>query len=427
MRVQDLKDPGLAASVGRFQAHRERIETAFENARSGRIQDAEEGARLSKFAARERMHQRAEARAGVRAILAPPGLGQERVLGAGNDILSIEFLEAGLIASEAVGMLTVEGMDFGTGFLIGNGMVMTNHHVVATPDQAAGSELELDREDNRIGSAKPSETFDLDPGRFFMTDEALDFTIVAVAERSRAGRPLAQFGYHPLIAQEGKIRIGDPVNIIQHPSGGMKSVVLHDSRFLFLENGGELDPYCWYTSDTQPGSSGSPVFNNRWEVVALHHRSIPKTNDKGELVDLQGRPIPRVRGQDEPAAAVWIANEGIRASRLVKAIESAQIAPEYVPERNTLLDLWAQNKIRGQGAEAGRRDPSGSSAAPPKAPASGAESASVSASASASEPAPAAGPAPMSTKAAPDRTVALGAAALPGYPPVVVTIRIGGA
>ena len=26
-----------------------------------------------------------------------------------------------------------------------------------------------------------------------------------------------------------------------------------------------------YLADTLPGSSGSPVLNNRWEVVALHH------------------------------------------------------------------------------------------------------------------------------------------------------------
>jgi len=26
-----------------------------------------------------------------------------------------------------------------------------------------------------------------------------------------------------------------------------------------------------YTTDTLPGSSGSPVFNDAWEVIALHH------------------------------------------------------------------------------------------------------------------------------------------------------------
>ncbi len=356
MNYQDLKNPDLVETVRRFEGYRERIEQAFAQARGGRVQDAEDPARLKSFAARERMHRRAEARAGARAILAP-GVGQERLLGAGNDILSIEFLEAGLIASSAVGMLTVQGMDFGTGFLIGNGLLMTNHHVIGSADQAQGSELELNREDNRIGIAKQAETFDLVPERFFMTDRDHDFTIVAVAERSSMGRPLSEFGYHPIIAQEGKIRIGDPVNIVQHPGGGMKSVVLHDSRFLYLENGGEVDCYCWYTSDTQPGSSGAPVFNNRWEVVALHHKSIPKTNDQGELVDRQGRPIPKRRGEDELASAVWVANEGIRASRLARAIATLPIAPEHEDERQRLLALWGQGKVRVPDLESGRETP----------------------------------------------------------------------
>jgi hypothetical protein len=42
--------------------------------------------------------------------------------------------------------------------------------------------------------------------------------------------------------------------------------------------------YLQYTTDTLPGSSGSPVFNDDWEVVALHHGGGHlKTNDKGDI------------------------------------------------------------------------------------------------------------------------------------------------
>jgi V8-like Glu-specific endopeptidase len=31
------------------------------------------------------------------------------------------------------------------------------------------------------------------------------------------------------------------------------------------------DKIVQYLTDTEPGSSGSPVFNSQWQVVALHH------------------------------------------------------------------------------------------------------------------------------------------------------------
>ncbi len=42
------------------------------------------------------------------------------------------------------------------------------------------------------------------------------------------------------------------------------------------------------TTDTAPGSSGSPVFNDQWEVVALHHMGVPKRNEHGDLLTLEG-------------------------------------------------------------------------------------------------------------------------------------------
>jgi endonuclease G len=34
-----------------------------------------------------------------------------------------------------------------------------------------------------------------------------------------------------------------------------------------------------YVADTMDGSSGSPVFNQNWEVVALHHSGAPHPPD----------------------------------------------------------------------------------------------------------------------------------------------------
>jgi endonuclease G, mitochondrial len=348
MRPIDLKDPGMQASIDRYRQHQAKITKALDPATLGQPEKLELPERIEQFAARERRIIRDEMRQGVRGVKAL-NVGEERALGETNDLLSIEFFEQGLIAARAVGMLTVAGSEFGTGFLVGRRILMTNHHVIRDPESAESCELELDREDNRFGEAKQSEVFDLEPKRFFLTQPGLDFTLVAVSAQSHNGRPIDAFGFHPIIAQQGKIRISDPVNIVSHPKGGMKCVVVHDSRLLYLEDGGAIDDYCWYSSDTEEGSSGAPVFNNRWEVVALHHRSIPKTNAKGQYVDRNGRAIAKDKADD--SNLVWIANEGIRASRLVRAIESAPLDPGYETERGGLLDLWSSAKSGSVGVE----------------------------------------------------------------------------
>ena len=38
-----------------------------------------------------------------------------------------------------------------------------------------------------------------------------------------------------------------------------------------------------YSTDTMPGSSGSPVFNDLWQVIALHHAGGDlQSNDQGD-------------------------------------------------------------------------------------------------------------------------------------------------
>ncbi len=361
MTVRELSDAVLRASIERFLGHRRQIVAAFERARQGRFASVEPPERVRRFLARERAHGRAAAdrlaggrprgdgpseRGGDRRPVGRPPRRRspagrlERVFG-GDDLLSIEFLEEGLLAARPVGLITVADCGFGTGFLVGNGLLLTNQHVLPDPDAARASVFALDYETNRIGAPKPVEQYRFAPERFFHADAACDFALVALEERSEQGRPLAEFGYHPLIADQGKIVIGRPVNLIQHPGGRHKSIVVHDSRLMFLCDGGELDRYCWYSSDTEPGSSGSPVFNNHWEVVALHHKAIPKVNARGQLVDRRNRPLSARRAACEPEALAWAANEGIRVSRIVAALREARLPDPLAAQRDALLALWA--------------------------------------------------------------------------------------
>ena len=56
--------------------------------------------------------------------------------------------------------------------------------------------------------------------------------------------------------------------VVGHPRGGGLQVALHDSRLIDVDDDERL---LHYRTPTDPGSSGSPVFNEAWEVMGLHH------------------------------------------------------------------------------------------------------------------------------------------------------------
>jgi endonuclease G len=257
----------------------------------------------------------------------------ERVLGLTRDFLASEFLELGLIASRAVGRVVTElgggRRGLGTGFLVSPHLMLTNHHVLPSADEAQRSVLELDYQRGPAGGALPVQRFRLEPGRFFLNDRALDFALVAVAGSTEQGRLLAEYGWCPLVADEGKLVTGEPANVVQHPQGRMKQIVLRDNLVMSL-----LEPMAHYRADTEPGSSGSPVFNDQWEVVALHHSGVPKTDTAGNLLDVDGNVWRR---GDDPSRLAWVANEGIRVSRLVSFLRQAQVPDAGRPLLEALL------------------------------------------------------------------------------------------
>ena len=80
----------------------------------------------------------------------------------------------------------------------------------------------------------------------------------------------------------------------------MKQVVIRENRLLDLPDNLEtFDRVAHYEADTEPGSSGAPVFSDLWEVVALHHSGVPKTDPQGRFLDVDGHIWKR--GRSTPA------------------------------------------------------------------------------------------------------------------------------
>ncbi len=234
--------------------------------------------------------------------------GFERVIGE-SDLLSVNFFDKGKRAAAAVCRIHVPepgGSEwFGTGFLVGPRLMMTNHHVLGSMAEANQANAEFGYEHDADGALHVPQRFKLAPSEIFFTDSGLDVTLVAVVPLSDNSVPIERYGRLPLIPLSGKALHGENVTIIQHPGGAPKQIAIRASQIIEFGKddiipGLDAERFIHYTTDTEPGSSGSPVLNDQWQVVALHHKAVPA-------------PLPP---DGQPVEEVWIANEGVRVSAI---------------------------------------------------------------------------------------------------------------
>ena len=244
-------------------------------------------------------------------------ISNERLIGR-SDLLEINYLKRGLLASRAVCRIQIRNarghvVGHGTGFMVSPRLLLTNQHVLRDDDEARRSLAEFNYEDDIFSRPKTPALFALAPTVFFEPDRALDFALVAVEPTALDGRTaLGDFGYLKLRPESGKALIGEAVGIIQHPSGASKKIAVRANRVQ-----GVLDDFIHYETDTEPGSSGAPVFSDEWEVVALHHAGVKARDDEGRVLNRDGGMWQPDEGED---AIQWRANEGVRISRVVQEL-----------------------------------------------------------------------------------------------------------
>lgn len=191
----------------------------------------------------------------------PADVNLEKILGV-NNLKQIAWLEQGLTVSRCVcRLLTPKGL--GTGFLITPDRLMTNHHVIPDVATAAETVAEFNYQQDLSQNPLLTHRYQLDSS-YFQTDPKLDYTLVGITSTSQK-TPLEAWGHVTLNPHADPIP-GEHVVIIQHPNGGLKQIALTANQVL---NTWEYRLH--YTTDTMPGSSGAPVFNDRWEVIAIHH------------------------------------------------------------------------------------------------------------------------------------------------------------
>jgi V8-like Glu-specific endopeptidase len=214
-----------------------------------------------------------------------------------DDTVPFSFLAAGADAGRSVAKLSVPRIEdgeqrrlawngspviyLGTGWLITQDLLVTNYHVVnaressegdaAVPDlmrQVAHMTIEFGC-DSWGAQAEQVPVRSLEAwGR------QLDYAILRLV--APAGRPPLRVATSRLVKRRNEYT---PVNIIQHPDGGPKRIAIRNNLIT-----ASTDTQLRYFTDTNRGSSGAPVFDDSWTVVALHWGSTA-----AEGVRFQGR------------------------------------------------------------------------------------------------------------------------------------------
>jgi endonuclease G len=306
---RECQQAEAAKRIAERTAQRDEHENVL--ARPGGIAEADTPERIAKRVERLRSYRGDPTPAAAGAALL------EKIINSA-DFVGIRYLDAGVAAARAVGRVNIRDASgrlqgYGTGSLVSPTLLLTNHHVLPDADVARSSAIEFNYQDGVDGQPLLSQLLPFDPDRFFLADDERDFALVAVRATPAE---LAAFGFNRLIESEGKAIIGEFVTIVQHPRGEKKQVALRENRIVDVP-----ERFLHYAADTEPGSSGSLVFNDQWEAVALHHASVPAPEHR----ELGG-----------------FVNEGIRVSRIIKFIKEQRLPPD---QRALVEQLFAAERV----------------------------------------------------------------------------------
>lgn len=192
----------------------------------------------------------------------------------------------------------VEGPSYGTGFLVGPDLLMTNYHVlqavIAQPTLASTVLFRFDYKMAPDGvTLRPGQTFRLADATAWLIDGSppgqLDYALVRVAgapgQQAVGGQSNAPArGWLAPVAHP--FTLGEPLLILQHPEArplalapGAVTAIAPDQQRIA------------YSANTLPGSSGAPCFNTDWELVALHHTGSSSGNHGSRFSAILAQPV----------------------------------------------------------------------------------------------------------------------------------------
>ena len=239
----------------------------------------------------------------------------EKIQGEFNTLVPMSWIYRAIEVSKSVCQVVRADGTKGTGWLVDGGWLLTNQHVIPNADYASTSKIIFDYEEDIHGSNRKTSEFRLEStGALFSSLLNLDYAYLKVIDNP--DNPLSQWG-HLNVDILTEPQTGQFVNIIQHPLGQKKQIALTRNDIIAID-----EKKIFYRTDTEPGSSGAPVFDVQWNVIALHHAG--KTEAEGGLI------------VNEDTKERKGANEGILIKYVMEDIKNQQKRDPSHTSQNTL-------------------------------------------------------------------------------------------
>lgn len=201
------------------------------------------------------------------------GLELQSLFGSVSNMIDVGSLQGAMRNVPSVCLVRVNDVESGTGFLVGTDLVLTNHHVLSSNFRDDVAQIQKNARNTTLhfgylspakGQPPQEEKLSLDPSNPIVAMSGdLDFALLRVEPRIKQLAHLYKVSFAGRPAVERKA-----LNMLQHPGGQVMQLALSGNAVTWVSDDGTR---LQYLTPAAKGSSGSPCFNEDWEVVALHH------------------------------------------------------------------------------------------------------------------------------------------------------------
>jgi hypothetical protein len=240
----------------------------------------------------------------------------EKIIGLGSaNETPVGLLRKIETLARAVGSIDVSyprGHAIESGFLIGDGVVLTVHYALTSIEEARRATFRIAEETQSDPNIIAE--FALDPDSLYIGSSELDYSLVAVQPKSNAGALLSHYGAIDLQTIPAKISIGESLSAIYRPPGSPKVLAWRSGTVLNLQDQFLHYDYTTFGPRRRLSVGGAPLFNAAWEPIAMHHSAVPKMDSQGRILRRDGKPWDAADSQDD---IDWIAREGILLSKII--------------------------------------------------------------------------------------------------------------